>query len=301
MRLAQIRAFLAIAETGSIRSAARALGISQPALTKSVQQLEKELRTQLLQRTNTGAMPTRPGKAFLARARVIQAELRKAEEELAQLRANGSGSVSIGISPTAIVALVPEMLLRFQRRHPQCSIHVIEGVWSSLQPLVREETLDLAVVLRTPDAKADPALRFRPLYRTRLAIAGRRGHPLRAAGHLRDLAGAPWLMFGPPGDSALLAQYFGAASLPPPSVTVQCESYAAALAVLARTDTLGLVVPEAHVDAPLQRVEVAELPPEVAVGMLTRADTSLTPFAREMAKAAAAASRRLAEMRARSV
>ena len=137
MRLAQIRAFLAIADTGSIRSAARALGISQPAMTKSVQQLEKELRTQLLQRTNSGAMPTRSGKVFLTRARVIQAELRKVEVDLAQLRADDRGNVSLGISPTAIVALVPEMLLRFQRRRPQCSIHVIEGVWSSLLPLPR--------------------------------------------------------------------------------------------------------------------------------------------------------------------
>lgn len=300
MRLTQIRNFVAIAEQGSIRTAARSVGVSQPAMTKSVQQLEKELQAQLLHRTSRGAVPTRTGRAFLARARVIQAELRKAEEDIAQLRGEHGGAVAIGVSPTTSVLLVPEALLQLRQRRPLCSIHVMEGVWSSLQPLVRDERLDLAIVLRTPDAKLDPALRFKPLYRARMVVAGRRGHPLRGASSLRQLAPASWLMFGPPGHTALLAQYFAAAGLPPPTVNIQCESYAAALALLTRTDTLGLIMPqlltEPYTHAFLQQLNLDEPPPEVTVGMLSRADAPLAPAANAMARAVTAAAQRLVKM-----
>src|SRR5438093_1011742 len=92
MRLSQIRDFLAVVEAGGIRAAARKLGVSQPAITRSVRGLEAELRTRLLQRTPTGVVPTQSGRAFVARARAAQAELRKAEEEVDQL-SQTAGSV----------------------------------------------------------------------------------------------------------------------------------------------------------------------------------------------------------------
>src|SRR6267143_841188 len=85
MRLSQIRDFLAVVESGGIRAAARELGVSQPAITRSVRGREAELHTRLLQRTPTGVVPTQAGRAFLARARAAQAELRKAEEEADRL------------------------------------------------------------------------------------------------------------------------------------------------------------------------------------------------------------------------
>lgn len=302
MRLTQIRDLLAIAESGSIRKAARSMGVSQPAMTKSVQLLESELGTQLLHRTSRGAVATRLGKVFLAHARVIQAELRKAEQALSQPEDRRGGRVAIGVSPTATVLVVDDVLRRLQATRPRCSVHVIEGVWSSLLPRVRDETLDLAIVLRTPDAKLNPAVRFKPLFSTNLVVAGRRGHPLRAARSLRELAAASWLMFGPPGHAGLLARFFAAADLPPPRVTIQCESYAAALALLARTDTLGLVTPqllaEPYTVNLLQQIRVSQPTPAVTVGMLTRAGTPLTATAAAAARAVVAATRRFAALRA---
>jgi DNA-binding transcriptional LysR family regulator len=73
MRLNQIRDFIATIEAGSLRAAARSVGVSQPAMTKSLRQLENELGVQLLQRSSRGISPTRSGRAFLTRARVVQA------------------------------------------------------------------------------------------------------------------------------------------------------------------------------------------------------------------------------------
>jgi DNA-binding transcriptional LysR family regulator len=96
MTLSQIRDFIAVVESGGIRAAARKLGVSQPAITRSVRGLETELRARLLRRTPTGVVPTQPGRAlFAARG---AGRLRKAEEvdQLADGRA-----VAFGVSPTS--------------------------------------------------------------------------------------------------------------------------------------------------------------------------------------------------------
>jgi DNA-binding transcriptional LysR family regulator len=86
MRLNQIRDLLAVVETGSLRAAARRIGVSQPAMSKSIAQLERELQAQLLLRTARGIVLTPAGHAFVARGRVIDTEVRKAHDDLSALR-----------------------------------------------------------------------------------------------------------------------------------------------------------------------------------------------------------------------
>jgi LysR family transcriptional regulator, regulator of abg operon len=81
MRLQSIEQFIAVVDAGSIRGAARLLNMSQPALTRALQQLEEELGVQLMHRSGKGVTPSVAGSAFLSRARVAEAELRKAAEE----------------------------------------------------------------------------------------------------------------------------------------------------------------------------------------------------------------------------
>ena len=139
MTLSQIRDFIAVVEAGGIRAAARKLGVSQPAITRSVRGLETELRARLLRRTPTGVVPTQPGRALFARARAAQAELRKAEEEVDQL-AQAKRAVAFGVSPTAAI-VVPEAVTRFRQQFPQARIHIAEGLPQSLIPLVGSQSL----------------------------------------------------------------------------------------------------------------------------------------------------------------
>ena len=83
MRLHQLNHFVAIVEAGSIRAAARAEGVSHPAMTKSLRLLEDDVGISLLRRSTRGVVCTPAGQALLARARVIRSEVRKAEEEIA--------------------------------------------------------------------------------------------------------------------------------------------------------------------------------------------------------------------------
>lgn len=300
MRLSQIRDFISIVEAGSIRAAARKRAVSQPTMTKSIRSLEEELRVRLVQRTAHGVVPTPSGRAFLVRARAVQAELRKADEELAQLAGGDAGTVAFGVSAAAML-LIPDALSQFRRDHPVAYVRIIEGAPHALLPFLRDETLDFFIGPRAA-GPVDPQIKSRPLFRVPLVVAGRRGHPLRRARSLRELADAPWLLFSASGwPGAMLEQAFTAAGLPRPQSMIQCESYATAISLLGRTDTLGLLPPQQLADAVtrglLQEIAVNDPIPPVAFAMFTRADTPLTAVATSMVRAITTTARRLASSR----
>jgi LysR family transcriptional regulator of abg operon len=298
MRLKQIQDFLAVVEAGSIHAAARKIGVSQPAMTKSVRGLEAELHIQLVRRTNHGVVPTPAGRAFFARAHVADSELRKAQEEMARLAADGTGSVVFGAGPTATLLVVPEAITRFREQFPKARIRVLEGFLTLLLPLVRDETLDFAIAPR-PDDKLDAALRIRPLFRHTYVVVARKGHPLRNARSLAQLADADWISLLPPGaPGGPLDRAFSLAGLAVPQQLIQCDSYNVAVGVLARTDMLGIcsqwMLTRSFARDFLQQIAVVEPMPSYTVGMFTRADPPLTPIATAMAKAVTVAARRLA-------
>lgn len=296
MRFTQIRDFLAVVDAGSLHAAARRLGISQPAMTKSVRGLEAELRVQLLQRTTRGIVLTSSGRTFLARARVVQSELDKARDELA--KSKRQGSVAIGVGPLAATAVVPGALTLFRKRFPNASVHIMEVTGRVLTDLVRDEVLDLGVT-RKPDVKLGRALAFRPLYLNQLAVVARKGHPLSNAGSVARLASAEWLSLslGPAAATATgdLEQFFASAGLSLPSRVVRCGSQNTAVALLAKTDAVALMPRRQLSDGfegnLLQEISVAEPVPSFTTGLVTRADTPLTPIAEAMAKALTAVGR----------
>lgn len=297
MRLSQIRDFVAVVESGGIRAAARKLGVSQPAITRSVRGLEAELRVRLLQRTPQGVVLTESGRAFLPRARAAQTELRKAEQEADPMDQN-LGSVAFGIGPTAGI-IVPEAITRFRQQFPLPRVRVAEGLPQLLLPLVRDETLDFAICRRAV-VKPDSALAFRALFRNDFAVVVRKDHPLKNARSLAELAGANWISLlpaDPPGGP--LDRVFLQAGLSAPQQVVQCESYNTAIALLVKTDMLGFLARQALADSVardlLQEIPVAEAMPSFVSGIFTRADTPLTQLAGAMAKAVVAAARSVAQ------
>jgi DNA-binding transcriptional LysR family regulator len=295
MRLKQIHNFVAVVESGSIRAAARKLGVSQPAITKSVRGLEAELHVQLVQRTPHGVVPTRSGRAFFERARVAHAELRKAEEEATQFE--GEGSVAFGVGPVAAILIAPEAVARFRHQFPRARVRVVEGLAPALLPLVRNATLDFAMGPRL-DVKLDPAFAFRPLYRADHLVVARKGHPLRNARSLAELAEADWLSLTGIGQSSTpLDRMFSSAGLSAPRQVVQCESYNTVVAMVAKTDMLAIIarllLAEPFARNVLEEIAIAETMPSLNVGMFTRADAPLTAAAAAMAKAVTAATRAL--------
>ncbi len=286
---------MVVVESGSIGAAARKLGVSQPGITKSIRGLEAELGVQLLQRSTRGIVPTPYGRAFFARARVAQSELRKAEQEIEQLAGERSGSVAFGVGPIAAALIVPEAVSRFRRQFPSVHLRVIEGFVHALVPLVRDETVDFAIGPRLPGFRVESGMTFKPLFHHVRVVACRTNHPLRNARTLAQLAGATWLSFEP---HELLDKTFTSFSLPPPRPIMQFESHNAFLGLLRSTDMLGVapqrLLAKNFAGEYLREIAIAEPMPPLTVGMFTRSDTPLTPVATAMAKALQAAGRELA-------
>ena len=186
MRLSQLRDFIDIVEGGSLRAAARQRGISQPVLTKSLRSLEESVRARLLLRTAQGIVLTPSGRALLVRARAVQAQLAKAREEISEIAGDRGGSVAFGASASGLV-LLPDALARFHVEYPRSHVRIVEGAPKALLSQLRDESLDFFIGPR-PRGALEPHLRARPLFRLPLAVAARRGHPLRNARSILTLS-----------------------------------------------------------------------------------------------------------------
>jgi LysR family transcriptional regulator, regulator of abg operon len=295
VRLTQIRDFIAVVETGSMRAAARKLGVSQPTVTKSVRSLERELHIQLLQRSARGVVLTPPGRAFFPRARAAHVGLRKAEEEAIAHGRTGGGSVSLGAGPATLITIVPEAVARFRREYPAARVRIVEGLAHQLLPSLRDETLDLVLGLRPP-GELDPQFTFRPLFRSELAVAARRGHPLRHARTLAELASADWLSTSTLGlAGGPLERIFLAAGREPPRPAIRCDSYNTLVALMARTDMIGVLqrrlLKEPFAREWLQEIPLKQALPAVIAGVFIRSDTPLTRAAAAMSKVVVAVAR----------
>jgi LysR family transcriptional regulator, regulator of abg operon len=286
MRLTQIRDFLAVVDAGSMRAAARGLGLSQPALTKSMRQLEEELGGVLVTRSVRGAQLTDIGRAFLARARSVTADLQRAREEVAQLRGARSGSLTVGAAPGPALGLLPNALTRLRRRWREATICVTDVSPSEVMPGLREGRFDLALSVRIgPLAAPAPEFLVQALYLNEARIVARRGHPLAGARSLAELANAEWLRTGGTDNTSSLPAAFRAAGMEPPRYRIECRSFFALAEIVARSDLLA-VVPWQLAAREAAGGRVVQLPlrdalPPREICLFTRADVPLTPIARE--------------------
>lgn len=293
MRLPQLRDLLAVVDAGSIRGAARILGIAQPVLTRSIRQLEEELHVQLLQRKARGVVPTVAGKAFAARARLIHNEVGRAREELAQLAGESAGTVAFGVLPRVGLFLVPAAVSLFQRENAGAKIRIVEGIPPILLPQLREGQLDFVIGTRAR-GRVDPDLTVHPLFRSQYVVAVRRGHPLRNARSLKELVDATWLFFMQGRQtSSILSRLFEENRLPLPKSIVNCEGYMTMLALIAGTDMLGVVARRLFesrlVRGFLEPLDLDESMPENTISLFLRADSPLSPAAAAMMAAVKAA------------
>ena len=177
LRLHLLRAVDAIETHRSLLKASVALGLSQPALTKSLQELEKTLQLRLFERHSRGVQPTEAGAMFVRSARRILAELSRLDEELDLLSLHGGGVVAIGALPVAAAGVLPGALTRLKALHPEMIVRLQQGRTEELLPLLASGEIDLIVgrlyVPAMPDGFEREALWAEPI-----SILARAGHPL---------------------------------------------------------------------------------------------------------------------------
>ncbi|WP_153769024.1 LysR family transcriptional regulator [Labrenzia sp. CE80] len=141
-----LRSFLVVAEKSSITKAAEVLHISQPALTKSIMRLEKELGVALFERVPAGMRLTKYGEVLFHHAKVMENEYRHAISRIQELRDGRSGALRIGAGPVWLVSLLPPIVAELQKQQPGVAISLIGGVIDTLVPELINGELDLICV-----------------------------------------------------------------------------------------------------------------------------------------------------------
>lgn len=177
LKLRHLRAIDAVAAHRSLLRASAALGLSQPAITRSLQDSERVLDTVLFERHARGVTPTEAGEAVWASARRILAEIGRLEEELDRLTSATAGTVALGALPVAAVGLLPAVLAALKSAHPLLQVRLVQGRTEELLPLLAVGELDLIVgrlyVPLAPDGFVREALYDEPI-----SVLARAGHPI---------------------------------------------------------------------------------------------------------------------------
>jgi LysR family transcriptional regulator of abg operon len=241
MKLNQLRDVIAIADRGSLRGAARHLALAQPALSRSVHELERELGVPLFERRARGMTLTPMGEAFVRRANAILSEVRRAREEVEQLHGGTKGQVVAGLSLAAHVALLPKALPAFRKRYPDVQLHFIEGLFPTLETGLKDGSVDFYVgPQHEQPLPAD--LAQEKLFDNTRVVLGRIGHPLASARSLRNLVDAEWATTSVTFKAVEeLRELFEQHKLPPPRLVLRSQSALTLMVSLANSDLLTMV------------------------------------------------------------
>ena len=211
--LKEIEVFVKVIRLGSFKDAARALNVTQSALTQRLQKLEDALGARLIDRTTRTLAPTAVGRSFLPAAERLLAQHAQSLADIRDFIQVRHGRVTIASLISIATYVLPQALLRFSEAHPDIRIRVIDDAEQDIAEHVRRGDAEFGIDMRTGDEADDPELAFTGVMEDRFVLACRPDHPLASGGPVawQALAGMPVVMLGPrSGTSRLLA-----ARLPP--------------------------------------------------------------------------------------
>lgn len=300
---AQLRALIAVADSGNFSLAARSIGISQPSLHRLARDLERLSGVEMYERKAHG-IALSEGAAEMARlARLAFGELRQAGEELDHLEGIRRSRIHIGALPLVRTGILPRAIDAYSREHPETRIRVADGPYGALLRDLRNGTIDILVgALRDP-VPIDDIVQT-ALFTDRLSVVARHGHPLGRKRRIAvaDLAAYPWI--APPQGAPARAQFdkvFAGARMSLCHGLVEASSLVVVRGLLLESDRLTLLSP--HQVEPELRFGMLEIVPfnldDVArrIGTTVRADWQPTPmqsaFLEHLTASCAAAVRRV--------
>jgi LysR family nitrogen assimilation transcriptional regulator len=146
----ELRTFVQVARTGSISRAAERLNIAQPALSRQVQKLERELGVPLLVRHGRGVTLTRAGALLLERAETLIHEFEQIPHDVRASEDAFTGHVVLGVPPAAGLLVAPAVYKLFRSRWPKAALQIREGISSLLEEWLLDRRLDVAVLHNPP-------------------------------------------------------------------------------------------------------------------------------------------------------
>jgi DNA-binding transcriptional LysR family regulator len=285
LKLRHLVLVTAIADQGSVLRAAEQLRLAQPAVTRSLREVEQILGVELFERGPRGCTPSMFGVAFLEHARTVLAELRLAGERIAGLADGQVGTVTVGTLLAGSNVLLPRAIMALKADRPRVTVVIREATFDVHVPGLLAGEIDLIVGRLNPIGGLT-GLRQVSLYTDPIRLVVRPGHPALARPGLRlaDLMDYPWVL--PLERTVLhteLAELFAEAGLGLPADVVECTFSLTVRTLLRETDAIA-ALPElvATTDDSLAMLPVSLEPVRRHVGVTLPAARPLTPSARLM-------------------
>lgn len=296
LKIKHLEVLRVVAENGSILAAAKALNMTQPAVTKAIHSLEQQLGCQLFMRTARGVIPTEEGQVVIQHARSVLSELRLAENELMAVTEGHAGQVLVGTLLAAAPVLLPKAVAKLKTQQPGVHVRVIEATNDRLFPALMQGELDIVVGRQSKNAPLD-GLEREVLYQEAVRLVVRQGHPLlqKRASSLRDSLDYPWIF--PLPETSLrrqLERSFIESGLELPNNIVETVSILMSRTLLAESDSIA-AIPEQAVADDVARDLLAFLPIDMPAALgpvgitkrinrpLSRAAEALTLCLRDVA------------------
>ncbi|MBO2452712.1 LysR family transcriptional regulator [Actinomadura barringtoniae] len=284
LKLRHLVLVVAIADEGSVLRAAEHLHLAQPAVTRSLREVEHVLGVELFSRGPRGMTPTLFGEAFIEHARAVLAELRRAGERISGLADGEVGTVTIGTLLAGSNVLLPRAIATLKRERPGITVIVQEATFDAQAPRLLDGEIDLILGRLNPIEDLH-GLRQITLYAEPVRLVARRDHPARRPGlTLEDLMDYPWVL--PLEQTALrqeLEQIFRRDGLSLPANLVECTSILTVRTLVRDADMIA-ALPElvAMTDEELEPLPVPLEPVRRQVGVTLPDRRPLTPSARLM-------------------
>ena len=200
MKTNQLAAFIAIAEGQGVAGAADLLCVSQPAITKTISNLENELGVPLFERSSNRLKLNQFGEILLLRAKSSRAELIRAKEEIELMKSRSQHSVKFNASPILIPRLIPKVINLFKQEHPHAHIELVglleDNPTNKVQALLDGEYDLLLTVLN--ENESNLGLRLEKLIDVGIIFIASKGHPALELKHpnLKELAQFNWIFPG---------------------------------------------------------------------------------------------------------
>lgn len=196
MDLIQLQYFLRVAETGSFSRAGAQLNLTQSAVSRQVGQLEEELGQKLLLRTGRGVELTEAGSTLLVYAKEMLELANRARKELADLKSNPGGQVTIGLPPRFANEYGPMIVEQLRELYPRATVTIAEGLSHYLRELLITNRIDLAIMFDPPPS---PQLSYELMSTETLVLLAPSKYPcIGSTVDVPDLAAVPLALFSGP-------------------------------------------------------------------------------------------------------
>jgi DNA-binding transcriptional LysR family regulator len=287
LKLHDLHVLMAVVQAGSMSKAAALLNTGQPAISRSISELERELGVRLLDRGRQGVKPTEYGRALLDGGTAVFDDLRQAVKSISFLTDPTVGEVRVGCNPFLAASFVAAVIGRLSRRYPRAVFRLTPAYVETLYRELTERNVDFLIARRS-GSLADERLDYQFLFEDTYSVAAGAKNPWarRRSLELAELAAEPWALPPPQsttGSVALAA--FQACGLDYPRTTVIAEPVDVRITMLA-TGRFITIFPACVFRFSARHPELKVLPvrqrlSRLPVGIITLKNRTISPLAQQ--------------------